>query len=134
MPLTLGAGFVLIMWTWTRGARVLTEKTRRDSIPLADLIVMLRRRPPNRAPATAIYLTSDPDLAPLALMHNLKHNMVLHRDNVILTVRTTDTPRVPDAERLEIETVNADFKKIRVSYGFMESPNIPRALKLCRQR
>jgi KUP system potassium uptake protein len=134
MPLSLGAGFVLIMWTWTRGARVLTEKTRRDSIPLADLIVMLRRRPPNRAPATAIFLTSDPDLAPLALMHNLKHNMVLHRDNVILTVRTSPTPRVADADRVEIERINADFTKVRITYGFMESPNIPRALRICRQR
>ena len=134
MPLSLGAGFVLIMWTWTRGARILTEKTRRDSIPLSDLIEMLRRRPPNRAPATAIFLTSDPDMAPLALMHNLKHNMTLHRENLILTVRTAGTPRVADADRVEIETVNADFKKVRVTYGFMESPNIPRALRLCRQR
>ncbi|MDQ2861817.1 MAG: KUP/HAK/KT family potassium transporter, partial [Pseudomonadota bacterium] len=78
MPLSLGAGFVIIMWTWTRGARILTEKTRSDSIPLTDLIEILRRRPPNRAPATAIFLTSDPDRAPLALMHNLKHNKVLH--------------------------------------------------------
>ncbi len=134
MPLSLGAIFVIVMWTWTRGARILTEKARRDSIPLTDLIAMLAARPPNRTPATAIFLTSDPDMAPLALMHNLKHNMVLHRDNVILTVRTTGTPRVADAERIQIETVNADFKKIRVTYGFMESPNIPRALRLCRQR
>jgi KUP system potassium uptake protein len=134
MPLALGTGFVVVMWTWTRGAQILTDKARRDSIPLTDLIAMLRARPPNRAPATAIFLTSDPDMAPLALMHNLKHNMVLHRDNVILTVRTSGTPRVADADRVEIETVNADFKKVRVTYGFMESPNIPRALRLCRQR
>jgi len=134
MPLSLGAGFVIIMWTWTRGARVLTEKTHSDSIPLTDLIEILARRPPNRAPATAIFLTSDPDMAPLALMHNLKHNMVLHRDNLILTVRTSGTPRVADADRVQIETVNADFKKIRVTYGFMESPNIPQALRICRER
>src|SRR5471030_2413376 len=127
MPLSLGAGFVLVMWTWTRGARILTEKTRRDSIPLSDLIEILRRRPPNRAPATAIFLTSEPDMAPLALMHNLKHNMVLHRDNLIVTVRTSGTPRVADADRVEIEVVNDDFKKVRITYGFMESPNIPRA-------
>ena len=73
-------------------------------------------------------------MAPLALMHNLKHNMVLHRENLILTVRTSDTPRVSDAERVRIEAVNDDFKKVIVTYGFMESPNLPRALKLCRQR
>ncbi|MBA3810899.1 MAG: potassium transporter Kup [Caulobacteraceae bacterium] len=134
MPLTLGAGFVVVMWTWTRGARVLTEKTRRDSIPLIDVIEMLRRRPPNRSKATAIFLTSDPDMAPLALMHNLKHNMVLHRENIIMTVRTARTPRVADADRVQIEEVNEDFKKVRVTYGFMESPNIPRALRICRKR
>ncbi|MDQ2860907.1 MAG: KUP/HAK/KT family potassium transporter, partial [Pseudomonadota bacterium] len=101
---------------------------------LTDLIEILRRRPPNRAPATAIFLTSDPDRAPLALMHNLKHNMVLHRENVIMTVRTSGTPRVADADRIQIETVNADFKIVRVTYGFMESPNLPRALRLCRNR
>jgi KUP system potassium uptake protein len=134
MPLALGGGFVVTMWTWTRGTRILADKTHRDSIPLVDLIEMLRRRPPTRAPATAIFLTSDPDMAPMALMHNLKHNMILHRSNVILTVRTSDTPRVADADRIEIEPVNEDFTKVRLSYGFMESPNIPRALLLCRKQ
>jgi len=133
-PLTLGAGFVIVMWTWTRGTRILLEKTRRESLPLADLISMLSARPPSRVPATAVYLTSDPDTTPMALMHNLKHNMVLHRNNIILTVRTADTPRVADADRLQIETVNADFSKVVITYGFMESPNLPRALKLCRMR
>ncbi len=73
-------------------------------------------------------------MAPLALMHNLKHNMVLHRENLILTVRTADTPRVTEAERIGIEIVNEDFKRITITYGFMETPNIPRALKLGRQR
>ncbi len=134
MPLSLGAAFVIIMWTWTRGARVLTEKTRRDSIPLPDLIEMLRRRPPNRAPATAIFLTSNSEMAPLALMHNLKHNMVLHRDNLILTVRTSQTPRVAEADRIRIEPINADFKKVHVTYGFMERPNLPKALRSCREQ
>ena len=133
MPLALGAGLVVIMWTWTRGAQVLTEKTRRDSIPLADLIEMLRRRPPNRAPGTAIFLTSDPDMAPVALMHNLKHNKVLHEKNIILTVRTAETPRVSDDDRVRIEPINDDFKKVIITYGFMESPNLPKALALCRK-
>ncbi len=133
-PLTLGGGFVVVMWTWTRGTRILIEKTRRESLPLADLIAMLSARPPSRVPATAVYLTSDPDTTPMALMHNLKHNMVLHKNNIILTVRTADTPRVADADRIRIEPVNADFSKVVVTYGFMESPNLPRALKLCRPR
>jgi KUP system potassium uptake protein len=84
-------------------------------------------------PGTAIFLTSDPDMAPVALMHNLKHNKVLHEKNVILTVVTTDTPRVDETDRLTFEMVNDDFKKVVVRYGFMESPNIPKALSLCRK-
>jgi KUP system potassium uptake protein len=134
MPLVLGAALILLMWTWVRGTQILTTKTRKDSLPLTDLIEMLRARPPHRAPGTAIFLTSDPDVAPVALMHNLKHNKVLHEKNVILTVRTTDRPRVPDSERVTIEPMSDDFKKLTISYGFMEQPNIPKALGVCRKQ
>ena len=133
MPIVLGGGLVVIMWTWTRGTQILTEKSRKDSLPLADLIAMLQTRPPHRAPGTAIFLTSDPDVAPVALMHNLKHNKVLHEKNVILTVQTADRPRVPEDKRVEIEVVSPDFKKVILHYGFMESPHIPRALSVCRR-
>jgi KUP system potassium uptake protein len=134
LPLLLGVGLVAIMWTWTRGGQILAEKTRRDSLPLVDLIDMLRARPPYRAPGTAIFPTSDPEMTPVALMHNLKHNKMLHQHNIILTVRTVETPRLPDAERVTIARVNDDFKKVIVSYGFMESPNLPKALQLCRKQ
>jgi KUP system potassium uptake protein len=134
MPLVLGAALVLLMWTWVRGTQILTAKTRKDSLPLSDLIEMLRARPPHRAPGTAIFLTSDPDIAPVALMHNLKHNKVLHEKNVILTVRTSDRPRVPDSERVAIEPISDDFKKLTLSYGFMEQPNVPKALGVCRKQ
>ncbi len=134
MPLVLGAGLVVIMWTWTRGSQILTDKAKKDSLPLTDLIEMLRARPPHRAPGTAIFLTSDPDVAPVALMHNLKHNKVLHEKNVVLTVRTVDRPRVAEGERILIEPINDDFKKITLSYGFMESPQVPRALGQCRKQ
>jgi len=133
-PLVLGAALLLIMWTWVRGTRILTDKTRKDSLPLTDLIEMLRARPPHRAPGTAIFLTSDPDIAPVALMHNLKHNKVLHEKNIILTVRTTDRPRVDPARRVTIEPISEDFKKLTLSYGFMEQPNVPKALGLCRKQ
>ncbi len=132
-PLVMGGALVLVMWTWTRGAQILTDKTRRDSIQLTELTEILKARAPHRAPGTAIFLTSDPDVAPVALMHNLKHNKVLHEKNVILTVRTTETPRVKDEDRIKIEPVNEDFKKVTVAYGFMESPNLPKALGLCRK-
>ena len=134
LPLVMGAGLMLVMWTWTRGVQILTEKTRRDSLPLAELIDMLKARPPYRTPGTAIYLTSDPDVAPVALMHNLKHNKCLHQHNIILTVRTTETPRVAQANRLTIEPINDDFKRLTIAYGFMETPNLPKALQLCKKQ
>ena len=73
-------------------------------------------------------------MAPVALMHNLKHNKVLHEKNVILTVRTAERPRVPQDQRVSIDPVNDDFKKVVLTYGFMESPNVPKALGLCRKQ
>ncbi len=133
-PILLGGALFVIMSTWVRGSRILTEKTRREAIPLVDLMQMLQARRPHRAPGTAIFLTSDPDLAPVALMHNLKHNKVLHDKNVILTVRTAETPRVSEAKRVEIIPINDDFRKVIVNYGFMETPNVPKALGVCRKQ
>ena len=133
LPLVLGAVLVLTMWTWTRGAQILTDKTRRDSVSLAELSEILKARPPHRTQGTAIYLTSDADLAPVALMHNLKHNKILHAKNIVLTVLTAETPRVKEADRIRIEPLNDDFKKLYVTYGFMESPNLPKALGQCRK-
>ena len=134
LPVLIGAALFLVMATWVRGSQILTAKTRRDSVPLVDLMEILRARAPHRAPGTAIFLTSDPDMTPVALMHNLKHNKVLHERNVILTVRTGDTPRVAEDNRVFIEKVNDDFKKVVITYGFMESPNLPKALAVCRKQ
>jgi len=134
LPLAMGGFLIVIMWTWNRGAQILTDKTRRDSVSLTELADILKARAPHRAPGTAIFLTSDPDTAPVALMHNLKHNKVLHEKNIILSVATAETPRVSDENRVRIEPVNDDFKKVIIGYGFMESPNIPKALGLCRKQ
>ena len=134
VPLALGGALVVVMWTWSRGAQILTDKTRRDSVSLTELADILKARAPHRAPGTAIFLTSDPDTAPVALMHNLKHNKVLHEKNIILTVHTAETPRVSDENRVRIEPLNDDFKKVIIGYGFMEQPNIPKALGLCRKQ
>jgi KUP system potassium uptake protein len=124
----------LIMSTWMRGTQILTAKTRRDSVPLAELIEMLRARQPHRVPGTAVFLTSDLDTAPVALMHNLKHNKVLHQHNVIATVRIAETPRVAESDRVTILPINEDFKKLIINYGFMETPNVPKALGVCRKQ
>ncbi|HWU48514.1 MAG TPA: potassium transporter Kup [Asticcacaulis sp.] len=134
LPLAFGGAMILIMTTWTTGTRLLSEKARRDAVSLTDLIAMLKKRPPHRAAGTAIFLTSDAEVAPVALMHNLKHNKVLHEKNIVLSVKTTNAPRVSEDERIAIEVLNEDFKKVTVRYGFMESPNLPRALGLCRKQ
>jgi KUP system potassium uptake protein len=134
LPLSTGAVLFLIMSTWMRGTQILTAKTRRDSVPLAELIEMLRARQPHRVPGTAVFLTSDLDTAPVALMHNLKHNKVLHEHNVIATVRIAETPRVAEADRVTIVPINEDFKKLVINYGFMETPNVPKALGVCRKQ
>jgi len=133
MPVALGMALIFVMATWTHGTRILHDKTRRDSLPLTDLIDMLQKRPPHRVSGTAIFLTSEPDIAPGALMHNLKHNKMLHERNVILTVRTSDLPRLPDSERVTVEPLSRDFTRITVTYGFMENPNLPRALAMARR-
>jgi KUP system potassium uptake protein len=133
LPLIFGAGLVVVMWTWSRGVRILTEKTRSDSPPIGELIEMLQRHPPHRAPGTAMFLTANPDLTPVAMMHNLKHNKVLHERNVLLTIVTAETPRVAEDERVLIETIAPEFKRVTLRYGFMESPNVPKTLAQCRR-
>jgi KUP system potassium uptake protein len=133
LPMLIAAILVLLMWTWTRGTRLLNEKTRRDSVPLTDLAEILAARSPHRVQGTAIFLTSDNEVAPVALMHNLKHNKVLHEQNIILTVSTGETPRVPEDERIDIDRLNDDFKRVTITYGFMEGPNVPKALAQMRK-
>jgi KUP system potassium uptake protein len=133
MPLALGAVVMTIMYTWRRGSRLLVQKTRKSETPLDFLVSRLEKKPPIRVPGTAVFLTSDPDFAPTALMHSLKHYKVLHEKNVILTVETADTPRVDPAERVRIEPVGQTFSRVRLRFGFMETPNIPNALAIARK-
>src|ERR1700674_2539348 len=133
VPLALGTLLMIVMYTWRRGTRLLFEKTRRQEMSLADLVAMLERKPPQIVPGTAVFLTSDPESAPTALLHSLKHYKVLHEKNVILTVETADMPRVPAAERVRIEPVGKTFSRVRLRFGFMETPNVPRALAIARK-
>ncbi|MEI9963874.1 MAG: potassium transporter Kup [Caulobacteraceae bacterium] len=134
VPVLLGAGMFVIMYTWTRGTQILAAKTSRDTPPLLDFAGMIARRPPTRIQGTAVFLTSDPDHTPGALLHNLKHNHVLHERNIIMTVLTSDRPRVDPDERLKIEPLNKDFTKVTATFGFMETPNVPEALRLARTK
>jgi KUP system potassium uptake protein len=133
VPLALGAVVMLLMYTWRRGSRLLFEKSRKLEFPLADLVAMLEKRPPQRVSGTAVFLTSDPASAPTALMHSLKHYKVLHEKNVILTIEIAPTPRIDLAERVRLEQISATFSKITLRFGFMESPNVPKALAIARK-
>ena len=125
---------VLIMMTWIRGTRYLLEKTRKNEIPLDFLAGNLGRKPPVLVPGTAVFLTSDPQSAPTALMHSLKHYKVLHEQNVILSVVTAQQPVVLESERVKMETINDLFSRVTLTFGYMEQPHIPRALAICRKQ
>jgi len=133
VPLALGGLVMVVMYTWRRGSRLLFEKTRRQEIPLDHLVRMLEKKPPTRVPGTAVFLTSTPESAPTALMHSLKHYKVLHEHNVILTIETADLPRTDPAERVRIERVGETFARVALRFGFMETPNVPRALAIARK-
>jgi KUP system potassium uptake protein len=133
LPVLFGGVVVLAMFTWRRGTAILMQKTRRTEVPLESLVHSLEKKSPHVVPGTAVFLTSDPDFAPTALLHNLKHNKVLHEHNVILTVIFADTPRVPQSERVTITPVSDLFSRVSLKYGFMDEPNVPKALAIARK-
>src|SRR6266516_6882507 len=133
VPLALGGLVMVVMYTWRRGSRLLFEKTRRQEISLDQLVHMLERKPPLRVPGTAVFLTSTPESAPTALLHSLKHYKVLHEHNVILTIAADHAPRVDPAKRVEIEPVGETFARVLLRFGFMETPNVPKALAIARR-
>ncbi|EKS42225.1 MAG: potassium transporter Kup [Bradyrhizobiaceae bacterium] len=133
VPVLFGILMAGLVWTWRRGTVILINKTRRTEVPLADLIKSLEKRPPHIVKGTAVFLTSDPAYVPTALLHNLKHNKVLHEHNVILTIHTAETPRVDVADRVRMEKISDKFSTVRLTFGFMESPNVPKALAIARK-
>jgi KUP system potassium uptake protein len=134
VPVLIAAALIIVMWTWRRGTRILYEKTRKADVPMPELVRMLTSSPPHRVKGTAVFLTSDPATAPAALLHNLKHNKCLHEKNVVLSVKTVDTPRCKDNARVSVEPLGDSFWKVTATYGYMERPNVPHALALLRKR
>jgi KUP system potassium uptake protein len=132
VPLLFAAFNVLLMITWVSGSRYLFRKARRHSISLADLVSILDNDPPHIIKGTAVFLTSDPQTAPEALMQNLKHNQVLHERNFILTVNTVPTPRVAEDQRLMIEVMSSRMTRIIANFGYMETPDVTRSLYQAR--
>ncbi|MFM9829485.1 MAG: potassium transporter Kup [Sphingomonas sp.] len=125
LPLAVAALIGLLIVTWRRGRKIVSAFEARGSIPLADLAAALAKRPPERVEGTAVFLTANPANTPGALLHNLKHNKVLHERNLIVSVRTADRPLVSEADRVKIERIDDNFSTVVLTYGFMDTANVP---------
>ncbi|HJZ44820.1 MAG TPA: potassium transporter Kup [Hyphomicrobiaceae bacterium] len=134
LPVVIAGVISLAVLTWVRGSKSLMRATRKNEADLEWLVRKLDAKPPHRVPGTAVFLTGDPNSAPTSLMHNLKHNRVLHERNIILTIKTEDTPRVARHDRIEVQRVADTFIRVIARYGFMETPSVPKILELCRRK
>lgn len=136
VPIFIAAACMLMMWTWVRGTALLREKTRHIEVPLAAFVKSIEKKSahaPVSVSGTAIFLTSDPESTPAALLHNIKHNRVLHEQNYILTITSTNTPKVPASERCSMERLSDRFARIQIRFGFMETQNVSQSLGLFRK-
>lgn len=133
-PLIIALSTALIMFTWAYGSKVLARATKKSEAEIDWLVRHLESKPPHRVPGTAVFLTGDPYSAPTSLMHNLKHNRVLHERNILLTIKTEDTPRVPRHERIQTERISDSFIRVIAHYGFMETPSVPKIFEHCRRK
>jgi KUP system potassium uptake protein len=133
-PLLIAVLIILVMYTWVRGSYQLSEKVRKGDVPFDVLSNKLAENPPAVTPGTAVFLTGDLKSTPAALLHSLKHYKVLHEKNVILTVVTAPSPFVKKSERARIEPINDLFMRVTLTFGYMERPNIPRSLAICRKQ
>jgi KUP system potassium uptake protein len=134
VPISIAAALGLVMYTWVRGTQVLVKASKRNEAELDWLVRKLEAKPPHRVPGTAVFLTGNPYAAPTAMMHNLKHNRVMHERNILLSIKTLDTPRVPRHERVTVERISDHFIRIVARYGFMETPSVPKILEHCRRK
>ncbi len=129
--LVVGLALFTLMLTWKRGRELLWRRIRSSSIPAEKFIESIERRQPARVDGTAVYMAGSPDGTPIALLHNLKHNKVLHRRVVFLTIQVDEDPRVPDDQRVEVEKLSLGFWRVRARFGFFEEPDVPMVLEMC---
>jgi KUP system potassium uptake protein len=122
-----------IMSTWKTGRRLVWERLRVSAMPAVKFIADIAKKDPLRVAGTAVYMASNPNTTPMALLHNLKHNKVLHKRIIFFTICVEESPMVDASERLEVERMDAGFWRVQAHYGFMESPNIQGILKLCSE-
>ncbi len=129
VPLVLGLGLLAMMTSWNSGRELMLARWKQESLPLASFLKRLPHSRTIRVPGIAVFLTGTPDYVPTSLLHNLKHNKVLHERVIFVTVQTLDVPEANDAEHMAIEELSPGVHRVTLRYGFMESPNIPRALE-----
>jgi len=130
-PVAMGLALFVFMTTWSRGRELLVQSIRSDGLELQAFIDMLQGEEQRLVPRTAVYPVANPDTVPQAMLHNLKHNQVLHEKNIILTVVFDEIPFVPEVERLQVQVLGERFWRVTVRYGFMDHPDVPRALQGC---
>jgi KUP system potassium uptake protein len=130
-PLAIGIIILTCMTTWRRGRELLANRLRSLAMTIPDFLEMIERKPPIRVPGTAIFMTSTMDYVPSALLHNVRHNQILHDSVVLMTVTTAEVPHVPRDERFRLETLKDGFYSIAISYGFMDTPNVAAVLMRC---
>ena len=130
-PLVFGAGVLMLLTTWKRGRELLDEQLGKGALPLEPFIASVEAHEAASVPITAVFLTSTPDEVPHPLLHNLKHNGVLHERIVICHVKVLPVPRVPAAQHVVVERLSTRFFRVSIYYGFMEEPDIPAALDWC---
>ncbi|MFZ1102146.1 MAG: potassium transporter Kup [Hyphomicrobiaceae bacterium] len=133
VPIAFAAFLIAVMLTWRRGTALLAAEERAHA-DLKSVLTSLERKPPLRVSGTAVFLTATPESAPSALLHNLKHNHMLHERNILLTVKAANAPRVPNSERVRIESLSETFTGVTLTYGFVETPDVMKGLALCRHR
>jgi len=133
VPLLIGSVILTLMTTWKAGRKLQFTRMRNEAMALGPFIESMSRHAPMRVPGNAIFMTPNPNGVPHAMLHNLKHNKVLHEKVVLLTVRIEDFPSVPADERIEVEKLLYEFYRVTVRYGFKEDPDLPRALAQCAQ-
>lgn len=133
LPIAIAAGVILLMTSWIMGSNLVRTKEAQGEIRLDSLIPQLGSKSLSHVNGTAIYLASDPDYAPSALLHSLKHFKVLHEQNVILTIRTADVPRTAPADRVVMTDISPAFRQVILTWGYAEEPDVPDALALCRK-
>ncbi len=127
-PLVIGAAIFTLMLTWHDGRRLLNESLRSDALQLTDFLEAVFIAPPTRVDGTAVFMTAEPGTVPNALLHNLKHNKILHRQNLFVTVRSHEIPRMEPDKRLEITPLGHECWQVIVNYGFKDNPDLPSAL------